>query len=485
MTEPQELLADYVRSGSESAFRELVTRYVDLVFSTAVRLLDGDTHRAEDVSQIVFTDLARKASTLSPNSMLGGWLHQHTCFVARTMLRGERRREARERQAVEMNAIRDPSDGVMTQLAPVLDEAIHQLGADDRDAILLRFFERRNLRSVGDVLGVTENVAQKRVARAVEELGALLRKQGVTLSAAALAAGLAEGVVTAAPLGLAGSLAGSALASAGASGGTALTAAKCAVVAKSKIALVSAILVLGAGTTLYFQSLRSSPSGQAKLAPVPQSEPAPSEAPPVLKPVNQGALVPSEIRPAPPPPPGRPAPPEITAPTDVPVPVPRPIEPPAMLAPSGTPGGPPILLRAKPGKDMKIRLEGTSSVHNWQVEGNIIAGSILAGPGFPLTPGQIVPPGKVDAEVQASIPVNSLKSVEASGRPYSDKMDEIMIGKLKCPPHRVIRFALSELTLKDTPGAHFGEIGHAFRKIFGQPFRAQFGRFPERSDASL
>ena len=57
----QELLANFVRNGSESAFRELVTSYLDLVYSTAIWLVDGDTHRAEDVSQIVFADLARMA----------------------------------------------------------------------------------------------------------------------------------------------------------------------------------------------------------------------------------------------------------------------------------------------------------------------------------------------------------------------------------------------------------------------------------------
>jgi DNA-directed RNA polymerase specialized sigma24 family protein len=93
MTETQELLTTFARNGSEPAFRELVTRYVDLVYSTAVRRVDGDTHRAEDISQIVFADLARMAGKLSANTTLGGWLHRHTCFVARTVMRGERRRK--------------------------------------------------------------------------------------------------------------------------------------------------------------------------------------------------------------------------------------------------------------------------------------------------------------------------------------------------------------------------------------------------------
>jgi hypothetical protein len=82
MTDSQTLLAEYARSGSESAFRDLVTRYVGLVYSNAVRLVDGDTHLAEDVSQTVFLDLARKARSLSSGVMLGGWLHQRAFNVA-------------------------------------------------------------------------------------------------------------------------------------------------------------------------------------------------------------------------------------------------------------------------------------------------------------------------------------------------------------------------------------------------------------------
>src|SRR5438552_12306004 len=98
MTESQHLLAEYVETGSEAAFREVVRCYVDLVYSSALRLVNGDAHLAEDVTQTVFTDLARMARKLPREAMLGGWLHRHTCFVASNMIRSERRRQIRERQ---------------------------------------------------------------------------------------------------------------------------------------------------------------------------------------------------------------------------------------------------------------------------------------------------------------------------------------------------------------------------------------------------
>jgi RNA polymerase sigma factor (sigma-70 family) len=167
MTDSQTLLAQYARTRSESAFRELVSRYIDLVYSTAFRLVGGDAQSAQDVAQTVFVALASKAGTLPPDVMLGGWLHQHTRFVAGKLMRTERRRQWRERQAAEMNAIEDHSESNLAQVAPVLDEAIGQLEAEDRTAILLRFFERKDFRGVGDALGSSEDAARKRVARAL------------------------------------------------------------------------------------------------------------------------------------------------------------------------------------------------------------------------------------------------------------------------------------------------------------------------------
>src|SRR6185436_9699668 len=174
MTDNRNLLAEYVQNGSEVAFHELITRYLDLVYSAAFRLVDGDAHRAEDVAQTVFVDLARVAGTLSREVMLGGWLHRHTCFVAANTMRGERRRQAREREAAEMNALHEDSGTNFSEAAPFLDQAINELDELDRRAILLRFFEQRDFRNIGATLGSNEDAARMRVNRALDKLQLLL-----------------------------------------------------------------------------------------------------------------------------------------------------------------------------------------------------------------------------------------------------------------------------------------------------------------------
>jgi RNA polymerase sigma factor (sigma-70 family) len=245
-TESQQLLVSYVKTGSEEAFRELLARYIDLVYSTALRLVGGDMHRAEDVAQTVFTDLAREAHKLSADTMLGGWLHRDTCFVAGKLMRTERRRQLREQQATEMNAL-NQSENDFERLGPVLDEVINELPEADRMAILLRFYERRDLRSVGEALGSSENAAQKRVTRALDQLHGMLARRGVVLSATVLAAALATNAVSAAPAGLLGTIATTALSGSATTTATVVAATKTAAMTTLQKTAIAATFAIVAG----------------------------------------------------------------------------------------------------------------------------------------------------------------------------------------------------------------------------------------------
>jgi RNA polymerase sigma factor (sigma-70 family) len=269
-TETEALLREFSQSGSETAFQKLVSRYINLVYSVACRRTGGDSHLAEDVAQTVFTDLARKARSLPRDVMLGGWLHRHTCFVASTIMRTNRRRIEREQQAVIMSALTESSNDDWKDLAPVLDEAINDLEKTDRAAIVLRFFEERDLRSIAHVLAVSEDAAQKRVARALDKLRDLLVKRGVALAVPALAGTLASNSVSAAPAGMAKSISESALAKAAVPAG--LLAGLFAWLTPSvlKPALIS-LALLGLVSAVLWPRLRpattSNPAAQPKSVP--------------------------------------------------------------------------------------------------------------------------------------------------------------------------------------------------------------------------
>jgi RNA polymerase sigma factor (sigma-70 family) len=205
-----ELLQDYLHNGSQGAFAQLVERHVDLVYSTAHRLV-RDRHLAEDVTQQVFILLARKAGRLGSDTILSAWLYRAARHVASETVRRESRRRRREQLAVEAMNQSEPNDA-WRQIERVLDEAMADLGAADHDAVVLRYFEDLSLKEVGAALGSSEDAAQKRVARALERLRTSLARRGLTVSGTVLAAAVTSGAVQSAPAGLAPAVASASLA---------------------------------------------------------------------------------------------------------------------------------------------------------------------------------------------------------------------------------------------------------------------------------
>jgi RNA polymerase sigma factor (sigma-70 family) len=247
MIHDAQLLQQYAETGSEPAFSELVSQHLDLVYSVAVRLVGGDTHLAQDVTQTVFTDLSLKARSLPRGVMLAGWLHRHTFFVASSMVRTEQRRRNREKQAAQMNTLDNSTEPDWDRLVPLLDQALQGLGTADRNAIILRYFQGRDLKSVGLALGTNEDAAQKRVSRALEKLRSCLSQRGVMLTAASLAVAMTSHAVSAAPAGMAANVAASVFVGTATGSGTTLTWIKFVAWLKTKTVIVSATAVLLTG----------------------------------------------------------------------------------------------------------------------------------------------------------------------------------------------------------------------------------------------
>jgi RNA polymerase sigma factor (sigma-70 family) len=243
MTDDAQLLSRFARGGDEAAFRELVARHLDLVYAAALRQLNGDAHLAQDVAQTVFTDLARKARSLPRGAVLSGWLYEAARFAAAKVVRGEQRRRGREQEAAAMHDPTPESTPDWEKLRPVLDTAMGDLSATDRNAVLLRFFERKDFRAVGLALGLSEDAAQKRVARALDKLRTDLARRGVTLSATALAAAITGGAIHLAPAGLAVSVATASLAGASAAAATGFAANLLHAMATTKATIIAAAVV--------------------------------------------------------------------------------------------------------------------------------------------------------------------------------------------------------------------------------------------------
>jgi RNA polymerase sigma factor (sigma-70 family) len=245
-----DLLRQYAGENSQDAFAAVVRRHLDLVYSAALRQVRSP-QLAEEVVQSVFTDLARYAHRLAPDTILSAWLYQVTRRTAIDAIRREARRHLHEQTAAEMNALNATASD-WAHIEPLLDEAMHALDETDRTAVLLRFFENKSLRDVGQSLGTSEDAAQKRVSRAVERLREFFARRGVTVGASGLVVGISAHAVQAAPAGLfatvttAAAFAGTTLVTA-----TATTAAKAIAMTTLQKTLVTVLLAAAVGAGIY------------------------------------------------------------------------------------------------------------------------------------------------------------------------------------------------------------------------------------------
>jgi RNA polymerase sigma factor (sigma-70 family) len=248
-----DLVREYRARQSEPAFETLVRRHLNLVYSTALRQI-GNPAQAEEITQAVFIILARKAARLRPNTVLAAWLHETARYVSASFLRGELRRRRREQEAYMQSTLQTPSDGSpWEQLAPQLDEAIGRLRSDERDVVLLRYFQNQSAREIAAALNIGEAAAQKRLTRAVERLRLDFFQRGIDVSTVALSGAVLTNAVQAAPAHLTASVLAAAKGTAASTSTLTLVKGALNIMAWTKTktaATVAVVVVLGVSAPL-------------------------------------------------------------------------------------------------------------------------------------------------------------------------------------------------------------------------------------------
>jgi RNA polymerase sigma factor (sigma-70 family) len=290
------------------------------VYSVALRQV-RDPQLAQDVTQTVFTKLARQARSLGHYESLVGWLHTTTRYTAIDAIRGEARRRTREQEASLMHLNDTGVEINWAAIGPLLDEAVGSLREGDRQAVLLRYFQNCSHQEIGAELGLSENSANKRIERALDKLRAYFTRRGVTTTTAILALAISANSVQAAPLGLAEKSAKASLAGAAAAGGGgALVSTLIFMNTKVKIGLALGVLALLA---LYSSIKFQAPEEPAASVPTSPrlAPPAASARPTVEHPAQVAAPV---------------APPVVarTLPAALPAPAPMPAPAPVAVAPA-------------------------------------------------------------------------------------------------------------------------------------------------------
>jgi RNA polymerase sigma factor (sigma-70 family) len=186
-----ELLRAWSGRRCQPSFRALVEKYLGLVEGVAMRRT-GNAALAGDVVQAVFAALATKAGRIHAEPTLAPWLHHCAWCESTSALRREYTRTRHMKAyADHLRASGDSgSPAPLHDALPHLDAALQALPRDDQRIVLMRFFEGRALRDIAAALGKTEAAVRKQGQRALDKMALRLRRKGVGISTAALAAGL-------------------------------------------------------------------------------------------------------------------------------------------------------------------------------------------------------------------------------------------------------------------------------------------------------
>jgi RNA polymerase sigma factor (sigma-70 family) len=180
------LLESYTHTRTDDAFRALITQYIHLVYSACLRQL-RDTHLAEDATQAVFILLHKRAHALPPDRV-SSWLLTASRFTCANIRKTERRRARREQEAAVLHPSTAPqTDPQNEEILRLLDHALAHISSTDREAIALHYLQNQPYAAVGATLGLSEEAARKRVARALNKLRAYFTRHGIPATPAALA----------------------------------------------------------------------------------------------------------------------------------------------------------------------------------------------------------------------------------------------------------------------------------------------------------
>jgi len=291
----------------EEELARVARAHIDMVYAAALRRTRGDEAAAADVTQAVMLVLVQKgrAGKLPEERHMAGWLLKVTGYAVKQSIRSSARRSRRESGAARATA--EPAERLQNEVRAALDESILTLGAVDREVVALRYLRGQSVADVARAMGMPENTAGRRIARALEKLRKKLLRRGITAPAAAVTAVLGIEAMVKAPAACAAAVTAGPVATElarGISWHITMLKAKAAVWAIA----VAAGLALGTGGIVYavhlFADFSDSPSiAVAAAPPLPASASPPAvNLPPATEPVLQshtfnGRIVDSQGKP--------------------------------------------------------------------------------------------------------------------------------------------------------------------------------------------
>jgi RNA polymerase sigma-70 factor (ECF subfamily) len=174
-------LLDGIARHDEASLAALYDRYHLLAFSLALRVVN-DRGRAEDVVQDAFLAVWRKAASYADGrGSVKTWLTSIVRNRAIDVVRARRESDADD-DAILL-ALRDPAPSIVEQVTAALDRdvvrsAIADLPLEQRQAIVMAYFEGRSHSEIADATGLPLGTVKSRIRLGMHRLRTSLLAAG-------------------------------------------------------------------------------------------------------------------------------------------------------------------------------------------------------------------------------------------------------------------------------------------------------------------
>lgn len=185
-----ELLEAYVEHQDASAFEELYRKYVRLVYSVCHRYLRVPQD-AEDAAAACFILLSKKYETIKDRGEIMTWLYSCAAATARNARKTLMRRVQREQAAYDAESLeREGTSGNWDTVLPLIETEIARLPEDQRETVILHFYEGLSRLELAEKLGCSEEAVASRLYRGLQRLRKKLVGHGQSISEEWIASGM-------------------------------------------------------------------------------------------------------------------------------------------------------------------------------------------------------------------------------------------------------------------------------------------------------
>ena len=179
-----------ILQGRRDDYAILVEKYKKPIFNL-IYWLTGNRQDADDLAQETFLRAYVKLHRFDRQQRFFPWLYAICLNLTRSHLRKQKAPSTpigmsdvgkREESPVSFSENNTEGNIIAQERLSSLRASLLQMNTEDREVIVLRYFDERSLEDIAEIAGITLSAAKMRLYRGLEKLKAILGKQEGYLS---------------------------------------------------------------------------------------------------------------------------------------------------------------------------------------------------------------------------------------------------------------------------------------------------------------